>query len=193
MVPINPKFASIFSLGSSFSPLEMKFCKGTENGSVLKLKLGFEINTEWRYNSTPQMTEYPSQPRIHLINHPIEIAVKSNENLLYLPYFFFQNRISNLVVNFYRFYQRINKISEINTRHFLNSDIQNEIQKGLSVTNVPNRTKFKLSRNKICPRIGILRRWFRIRAKNRYKYVFGKRLEVLPKRSLTKVLPWSAP
>ena len=45
----------------------------------------------------------------------IEIAVKSNGNILSMPYFF-RNRISNLVQNFYRVYERIDKISEMNTR-----------------------------------------------------------------------------
>ena len=57
--------------------------------------------------------------------HLIEIAVKSDENLLSMPYFF-RNRISNLVLNFYRVYQRINKISEMNTRLIRASNVNSK-------------------------------------------------------------------
>ena len=45
-----------------------------------------------------------------------------------MPYFF-QNRISSSVLNFYRVYQRINKNKW--NEYEANSGIQNELQKGL--------------------------------------------------------------
>ena len=47
--------------------------------------------------------------------HPVETAVKSDKNILSMPYCF-PTRTSNLLLNFYRVYQRINTISDMHTR-----------------------------------------------------------------------------
>ena len=48
--------------------------------------------------------------------HPIKIEVESDEHIFSMPKIILQNEFPNLVLNFYSAYQRINEISEMNTR-----------------------------------------------------------------------------
>ena len=71
------------------------------------------------------MTEYPSQPRIHLINYPIEIAVKFDKNLLSIPYFFPKQNFQ-LSTELLSCLPRVNKISDISTRLIRASEMNSE-------------------------------------------------------------------
>ena len=68
----------------------------------------------WGNISILQTTDYQSQPHIHLISSSNRNWSEIRQKSFYA--IFFPNIISNLVLNFYRVFQRIDLKSEMNTR-----------------------------------------------------------------------------